>query len=416
MSGNTEVKRPVWVVPVTAFLIGLLIGWWLIGWWLWPVQWTNALPSDLRAAERDQYLMMVAESFAASRNADQARERLKWWSADELAKHLAGLQERVGVGTPQAAQIQALAELMAVGRPAQPAKATPTVSARSEAAPAPGAGLVAVLRGIITVVVWLVLFVAALVVVYLLWAQWRKAHQAPRTAAIDVTARTARPAPATQRTLDEIAAEGKERWVGEEEVQPSRADVWKPVTDVERPDLSAPAAPAPVRPSVPAGVTPPRPAMPAGVTPPRSPATGFGGRALEFRALYQMGEPDYDEAFDITDADGNYLGQCGLELNDPVGRGHDQAAALQAWLWDHHDPGTKVKVLMSEGAYRDTAMRDQLKGEHEAIPVRAGTEFELETHTMVLRGTVEKVEYADADPPYTIFAELMVRFRVMQKA
>lgn len=84
MSSNTEIKRPLWVIPAIGFLIGLLIGWWVIGWGLWPVQWTNALPADLRAAERDQYLSMVAESFAASRNADLAKERLKSWSVEDL--------------------------------------------------------------------------------------------------------------------------------------------------------------------------------------------------------------------------------------------------------------------------------------------------------------------------------------------
>ena len=39
----------------------------------------------------------------------------------------------------------------------------------------------------------------------------------------------------------------------------------------------------------------------------------------EFRPHYTMGEPDYDEPFDIIDSAGGYLGQCGLELNDPLG-------------------------------------------------------------------------------------------------
>ncbi len=416
MSGNPEVKRPVWVVPVTAFLIGLLIGWWVIGWWLWPVQWTNALPVDLRAAERDQYLMMVAESFAASGNADQARDRLKWWSADKLAKYLADLQERVGANTPQAAQVKALAELMGVSQPAAAGPQVPApTTGRPEATSGPGPSLVAVLRSIVTVLLWLLLFVAALVIVYLLWAKWRKAYQGPRPAAIDVTARSGRTPAVTQRTLDEIAAEGKGRWIGEEVAETTGADIWEPVAGI---DQEGPAPqPTPTAPAV--GV---KPIVPGGVTPPSSPATARpqpgrpAGRVITFRALYQMGEAGYDEGFDINDARGEYLGQCGLALNDPVGRSHDQAAALQAWLWDQRDPDTKLKVLMSEGAYRDTAMREQLKGEHEAIPVRAGTEFTLETHTLILHGTVERVEYADVDPPFTIFAELMVRFQVAQKA
>ena len=88
MSSNVQKSRPSWVLPVIGFLIGMLIGWWVIGWGIWPVQWTNALPPDLRAAERDEYLTMVAESYAASRNADVAKGRLSTWSPQALSQDL----------------------------------------------------------------------------------------------------------------------------------------------------------------------------------------------------------------------------------------------------------------------------------------------------------------------------------------
>ncbi|MDQ1301518.1 MAG: hypothetical protein QG637_1440 [Chloroflexota bacterium] len=423
MSSNTEIKRPLWVIPTICFLIGLLIGWWAIGWWLWPVQWTNALPADLRAGERDQYLAMVAESFAASRNADLAKDRLKSWAVEDLATHLANLQTRAGAGTPQAAQAQALADLVGAGKPAGPGPQTPakgpTSALRPTPSPSAGPDVSSTVRGIGTVLLWLLFFAFAIAVAYFLWMRWRAAHQTPRPAAIDMPTRPARPAASVQHALDEVAAEAKERWISDDRLPEAEADAW---TEEEAIADEPPAAPAPrVAPPV---AAPGRPSVTAsgGATPPKilvaggtSPAGAFT-RAGEYRALYQMGEPDYDEAFDINDAVGGYLGQCGLELNDPIGRGHDQAAALQAWLWDTNDPDTKVKVLMSEGAYRDTALRDQLKGEHDAIPVRAGAEFELETYKVLLRGLVEKVEYADQDPPYTIFSELLVRFRVERKA
>ena len=74
-------------------------------------------------------------------------------------------------------------------------------------------------------------------------------------------------------------------------------------------------------------------------------------------------------------------------------------------------PDTKVQVLMSEGAYRDTGLRDQLAGEHPAVPVRGHSEFHLETYNLVLSGVVENVEYADQEPANGIFAELVVRLR-----
>ncbi len=128
-----------------------------------------------------------------------------------------------------------------------------------------------------------------------------------------------------------------------------------------------------------------------------------------------MGEPDYDEAFDINDPTEGYMGQCGLQLNAPVGGNRDQAVALQAWLWDSSDPDTRTKVLMSEGAYRDTALRSEQAGQFEALQVRAGTEFELESHDLLLRGKVEKADFADQESNRSVFAELQVRMQVYRK-
>jgi hypothetical protein len=138
-------------------------------------------------------------------------------------------------------------------------------------------------------------------------------------------------------------------------------------------------------------------------------------RVGEYRAHYEMGTSDYDEAFDIFDTNGAYIGQCGLELVDPVGKTKDQAAALQVWLWDTNDPDTKVKVLMSEGAYRDTALRDQLAADHEVMPVGQGSEFDLRSYNLLLKGIVDKVEYAEQEPMGSIFSEMQTRLAVYLK-
>jgi len=411
MSNNGANERPAWLIPAISFLIGLLIGWWAIGWGVWPVKWTNALPVDLRAEERDQYLTMVAESYAATRNADLARERLKSWPADELAQHLANLRQRVGPNTPQAAQVQALAELMAVAKPPAagpqvPTKA-PTPVGRPTPAPAAIVDFGAVLRGVATVLLWLLFFVVAIVVAYRLWNRWRKAHQVQPTAAIDTSARTRRPAPPVQRPLAESVEEPRPVWVQEEAAGEPEAGFLPVEPTAQEPVVAPPPVTSIPRPPAVSPRPPARPLTPAGSGP-----AGAFTRIGEYQAIYQMGEPDYDEAFDLTDPAGTYLGQCGLALHNPIGRNHDQAAALEAWLWDGKDPDTQVKVLMSEGAYRDTALREQLRGDHEAIAIRPGTEFELETHRLLLRGRVERAEYADLEPAYTIFSEVVVRFRV----
>jgi hypothetical protein len=61
------------------FSISLLLGLGLglvYGWVIRPVQYVDTAPSSLRADYRTDYVLMVAEAFALSRNPAQARVRL----------------------------------------------------------------------------------------------------------------------------------------------------------------------------------------------------------------------------------------------------------------------------------------------------------------------------------------------------
>ena len=443
MAPVADKVRPKWFWPLIAFLAGLLIGWWVIGWVIWPVKWNNALPPDLRAAERDHYLQMVAESYAATGNAELAGERLATWTDQKLGDDLARLQTRLaGANDQSAGQVQQLASVLGVekGSSAIPA-GEPTVVPAESTAPQSSS----ILKRVCTAGLWVILVLVGLAVILWLWNRWRSAKgknpfgpasggsppgaqgrsaqfpasasSAPSTGSSD-----ARKEDNSAKLEASLAKSGSSDW---EEVASATA---VSVSAVDVPSAASPdgtlaakqTSPAPAVAPV-ASVPLAKPAKPAASidASPRPSAPSGSSRApvmaREFRAVYQMGEPDYDEAFDVADSSGAHLGQCGLELTEPVGRAHDQAAALQVWLWDTNDPDTKVKVLMSEGAYRDTALRAQLAAEHQAIPVREGTEFELESYKLLLRGAVEKIDYADQELPNGIFAEIRVRLQVYQK-
>jgi hypothetical protein len=55
-------KKPI-VIAILAFVIGLVIGLVVLGWGLWPVQWTDADPSFLRADLQEDYLRMTIDSY-----------------------------------------------------------------------------------------------------------------------------------------------------------------------------------------------------------------------------------------------------------------------------------------------------------------------------------------------------------------
>src|SRR3972149_474045 len=64
-------------VAVAAFVAGLVIGLPVLGWGLWPVQWEKPSFADLRPAGQQQYVRLVAASYALDLNSDQAAERIQ---------------------------------------------------------------------------------------------------------------------------------------------------------------------------------------------------------------------------------------------------------------------------------------------------------------------------------------------------
>lgn len=410
--------RPAFFWPLLAFIVGLLIGWLGIGWGVWPVSYKNALPMDLRPAERNAYLAMVAESYATTGDLDAARERLATWSTGEdLAETLVGLQTSLEMTNAKAAgDVQLLGTALGLGAltAGQPTPAP--------ALPPPAAGGSTLLKTLCTTALWVILILAGIAGLIYLFNLWRSARN--RQVAPAITAEPLRPA---ERTSGDIVEAAKRRWLPENEEALAEPEPLPPAalpTTPEREPYRADAestAPLPAflgqrEAPRPAGASIPRPAPAEPIRrAPAVPQTPSLSKLGDFVAIYQMGEPSYDEAFDINDPIDGYVGQCGLQLSDPVGSERDQAAALQAWLWDTSDPDTRLMVLMSEGAYRDTALRAQLAGEHTALAVRPGTEFEVETHDLLLRGRVEKVEHTDQEPARSIFSELQLRLQAYRK-
>ncbi len=438
MDPRTEDLRSKYLPLLAIFLAGLLIGWLLIGWNLWPVQYTNALPIDLRADKRDQYLLMTAESYAANLNLDLAQQRLEYWTQSQLAQDLGNLQERLQTNNPaQASQVQQLAvSLKVVAQPGATPAAGGAVLAVPPATAAPASSSFGqTLQRACLGALYVLLVLLGILLIAVLWRRWRAAQDRRQGIGIGDSPLTVLPEPVERWSVSGVADDAKSTWPDADPDEPAGSQPavrpgWAPAapgTDAtrQRDDLPSPASSAPAVQPLPApvgqGTAAPkganvepgwRPGAPAA---PKPAVDGTPVKIGEFLAAYHMGEPDYDEAFDIHDSAGQYVGQCGLGLTTPVGRANDQAAALQVWLWDTNDPDTKVQVLMSEGAYRDTGLRDQLAGEHAATPVRARSEFQLETYNLLLSGVIENVEYADQEPANGIFAELVVRLRAYKK-
>ena len=207
MARETNNARP-WLAALLGLVAGLIIGL-IIAWGVWPVSYKNTLPQDLRPAERDQYLAMVATSLAATGDAQAASERLQTWPTEDLAAALANLQERLAATDPAtAAAVEQLASALNLGA------ASPSASAASGARSSAGAPA---WQTLCTSAVWIALIllgVAALAFFSRRGAQHGRA--AP-----------GRPSPAPSKrhpapgSPEEIAQREKEEWTVEPADQPA---------------------------------------------------------------------------------------------------------------------------------------------------------------------------------------------------
>ncbi len=137
-----------------------------------------------------------------------------------------------------------------------------------------------------------------------------------------------------------------------------------------------------------------------------------------FVARYTLGQDDYDESLDIESPTGELLGECGLSIAETLGTGAPaKVTAFNLSLFDRSDVRTVTKVLMSEYAYGDEAIRDRLAIKGEPILVEPGKRIELETQSLRVEARVIEAEYGDGtSPPKSYFSKLSVELTAWVKA
>jgi len=125
---------------------------------------------------------------------------------------------------------------------------------------------------------------------------------------------------------------------------------------------------------------------------------------------YELGEDTYDESFSIETQMGEFLGECGVGISEMVGVGDpSKVTAFEVWLFDKSDIRTVTKVLMSDQAYHDEALRARLASKGEAVLAQPRSPFVLETSGLLVRVEVAELEYVDDEMPAgSVFSKLTV--------
>jgi len=421
-------RRLVWPLIAVGILVGILIGL-ILGWQVWPVRWYDTDPSDLREQHKMSYVIMAADSLAVTGNQELAKRRLAdlvdkrntWEQVANLVERVALEREQAG-DSAAALRVRRLAQVVQLPSP----KVTPATPAAKPSTRS---------TRLLIFLLALGAFLVALAILLWFLAQKSKARLAMQvvTASAEETRPASpgesrwsfmrsKPVPAEepQRLTAELAEEplGEELEYEEEEYeeepepqQPPFKSRVVPVAPTERPvppqpHLEEPEAEQPLVEEVPTrapGEPPPAMRKP-GATPSTFAPLGT------FDVGYNLGDDDFDCSFSIESPSGDFLGECGVGICDVLRvDAAQQVDAFEIWLFDKGDIRTVSKILVSERAYQDEALKARLSGKGELVQAQSGLTIILQTLSLRVTATLKAFEYTqDEQAPDSVFAHLQI--------
>jgi hypothetical protein len=315
--------RNLIIATVVGLVVGCLFGWMVMGWLVMPVEW------ELTPAEKEQYILMVADSYSLNANVELARARLADLDNEEISEIIA----RLAATHPQEKQnLLNLGQALALGvtevtpQPAAVATTPPTTVKLTSS-------LSRTLPLVCGVLLALLLFIAL--------------------SALLITRLRGR--------REEAKAPAPPAWQA-----PAGAEAMPPLVSTGAPPLG------------------------------------------HFVTTFNLGHDTYDESFSIETPMGEFLGECGVGISETLGDGEPaRVTAFEVWLFDKSDIRTITKVLMSQHAYNDDALRAKLVPKGDPVLAELGKSMVLETTSLRVNARVVDMEYdGGAVPPQSHFTKL----------
>lgn len=142
-----------------------------------------------------------------------------------------------------------------------------------------------------------------------------------------------------------------------------------------------------------------------------------------FHSTFYDGDDTFENMFQIVNENDNFLGECGIAIAESIGirtvEASKKVTALEIWLFDKTDVRTNTKVLMSDSAFFDDALRAKLEPKGEQILAQENEIIVLETASLILNAEITDLEYitdgAPPPPPKSYFDTVTVKFSVWRK-
>ncbi|MCH7662630.1 MAG: hypothetical protein IH859_02020 [Chloroflexi bacterium] len=146
-------------------------------------------------------------------------------------------------------------------------------------------------------------------------------------------------------------------------------------------------------------------------------ALGESQPISQWMTTYLIGDDLFDDSFSIDTPAGEFMGECGVGIADTIGVGEPKrVSAFEIWLFDKNDIQTVTKVLLSEHAFNDDAIRERLTAKGDPEMSLPGHEVILETETLQMVARVVDMNYgAGALPDNSFFERMTVELAIWKK-
>jgi hypothetical protein len=136
-----------------------------------------------------------------------------------------------------------------------------------------------------------------------------------------------------------------------------------------------------------------------------------------FQSDYAYGRDNYDDSFSIENASGEFLGECGVGIAESIGGSSPKnITAFEVWLFDKNDIRTITKVIMSDHAFFDEALKAKLAPKGEPVLARENEVIVLETASLIINAEIRQMQYgAGALPPQSFFENFSIELSAWAK-
>ena len=342
---NALTRERLGVALGVCFVVGLLVGWIGLGWMLVPVTWEDAGPAQMHADFQREWVQMTSDSFITTTDVDLARKRIGW-----LGGEAPGLVEQTRVRAQGADQLRISQLQFALGQQLGAMKSGSDDTLADS-----------------------------------------KSVEHPAVVEDAITTDSGNPRAAVPAMLGgllvvilmSVGGIFLVRYLGSRAVPSER--LQDPVVIAPDDDFSA--NEEVVKPTGPA-----------------ADGSELGDPVARFMTTYLLGDDLYDDSFSIDDANGDFLGECGMGMSDTIGVGDPKkVCAFEIWLFDKNDVRTVTKVLMSEEAFGDDEKRSALAPKGEPMMASPGSTMVLETASLHVTARVVDMQYGSGALPQNSF-------------